>query len=249
MVVFSRLKRITTLCSLVFISSCGAGKEDGNNQKNNVNDETVPVRRVIIDDDQNREKDSDNKVLNKTKQRDSLAINELKFTLNALSNLKIDLEEYFVNTEDSWAGFVDLTKENVFYNLKIRARRENSSEIADWFSSKIRGGHAFGMGTKEKMPSKLNFAFRTTFSLDYNGRTYKAENIICAQSYSINNEPLWWIGSSEMHVVNFEHLESNGLKQVFVDDSDEYEELKLKVNFVIPKVRDGNILLVTYQED
>ena len=89
------------------------------------------------------------------------------------------------------------------HTLDVRAGRQGSSEVADYFNAGITGENALGLSTTSDthLPSELNFAVFGNLSVTIDDTTRECQEIRLAQGhkFAANN---WWIAGTKCGFVD-----------------------------------------------
>ena len=123
---------------------------------------------------------------------------QLEYYNSGIKKISFEVEDYRI-TKGQEIEFMKVEKHSSYMEcLNVRAGRKGSEKVANWFKEQIKEGSAYSMTSLfDNIPSKLNFAVKGTFTINYSNTLYHLKNVIFAQgSNSLHNN--WWIGSPHM---------------------------------------------------
>ena len=127
----------------------------------------------------------------------TLRTNTFTLKMSGMSNLKFDVHGYSYTSGQPWEGISSITCSSGSCVLTVKAGRQGSTRVANWFKAVVDDGSAIACDSVSPLPNKLNFGFRGTMSFDYGGNTYVGKEIAIAQGH-INAQNNWWIGGPKM---------------------------------------------------
>ncbi|PHS05739.1 MAG: hypothetical protein COA88_11775 [Kordia sp.] len=121
--------------------------------------------------------------------------NEFSLNMSGIANFKFTVDKYSIADGGDWDGVTTETKDGKGV-ITVKASRNSSSEVANWFSDQLKQGSCLGCSSSSSLPKKLNFAFVGTMSFEHTNKTYTLNNVLIAQGHSTRNT--WWLGGLEM---------------------------------------------------
>ncbi|NHN27870.1 hypothetical protein FIA58_019505 [Flavobacterium jejuense] len=155
--------------------------------------------------------------------------NEFKLKMIGLSDFNFTVTDHYITSGQPWDGVTTSTN-NKGTTITAKAGRKASKETADWFKESIKNGSAIGCQTIDKLPTKLNFAFKGTMSFSHGGNSYLGENIVLAQGSTAGSRNNWWIGGSNMSTIT--DLPA-GILSIIAQNFNQGKLLKAKVTFTV----------------
>jgi hypothetical protein len=126
-----------------------------------------------------------------TKLRD----NEVQFRLTGISIQAFDVTDHSITPGQPYEGVTVAASDK----LNVRAGREKSEKVGQWFKSTANTGVVIGCSAHSDYPKELNFAILGNLKFISGGTTYNVNDVLLAQGRqrdrSRNN---WWIGGPSM---------------------------------------------------
>jgi hypothetical protein len=126
--------------------------------------------------------------------------NEFKLTMVGLSNFNFTVTDHYITGGQPWGG-VTSSSNNTEAIITVTAGRKGSKDAAEWFKNAIGAGSAIGCQTIDKLPSKLNFAFKGTMEFSHGGALFVGKDIVIAQGSTAAFRNNWWIGGPNMTTI------------------------------------------------
>jgi|GEM_PF-582028 len=124
--------------------------------------------------------------------------NDFRLVIKGLSNVSFEVTDHFVTEGQQWDG-VTCQSDEQGATITAKAGRHGSKDAAEWFSAAMgKHGSAIGCQTIDKMPGKLNFAFKGTLRFVHRGKQYRGMNIVLGQGHTGFLRNNWWIGGPTM---------------------------------------------------
>ncbi|PKH52532.1 hypothetical protein CXF68_18320 [Tenacibaculum sp. Bg11-29] len=155
--------------------------------------------------------------------------NNFDLKMIGLSDFNFTVTDYFITKEQPWDG-ISTSSNQKGAMITAKAGRKGSKETADWFKKNIINGSAIGCQTIDKLPSKLNFAFKGTMSFSHNGNSYIGKDIVIGQGHTAAFRNNWWIGGTNMSTLTDLPV---GILSIIAQNFNQGKFLKAKVTFTI----------------
>ncbi len=143
------------------------------------------------------------------------------------ASISFNLTDHSITGGQPWGGVIS-GKPDMNWGIDARAGRKGSNGPAGWFRDRASNATYTGGGSGN-WPSKLNFAFSGTITID--GNSY---NIVIGQgsSFSSNN---WWVGGNgwTVHPGVYANVVTPDGKYYFMPVDNSSDEFWIKTSYEI----------------
>ena len=124
--------------------------------------------------------------------------NDFTFKMLGITDAKFEITSHKITKDQPWSGLSEITCNDKGCKLIIKAGRQKSKEVANWFKDEVRGGAAIGCGSYDVLPGELNFACKGTFSFKHRNQWYSGQDLVLAQGRNARSRNNWWVGGPNM---------------------------------------------------
>ena len=124
--------------------------------------------------------------------------NDVYFALTGVQAFSFTDSQNSVHSKQPWGGVTsNVSRPGAEGQIRIKAGREGSKAVAQWFKSKVGAGQTLVCDSKGNLPDELNFAAEGTLTFSVGGKTIICNDVLVGQGHfaSANN---WWMGGPAM---------------------------------------------------